>query len=136
MPKSEPVDGVYCVWEWAAESGRGDARRWKLLKAAAVRGGRCEGMRADDWPLSQMAAGRDESEPEWFAGRCVTGWSMESGVFLAHFTPPEPAEWVEPFGWEWLTRQREWWRFVAGGVFLCGDTSDEAAKILRRGRGS
>ena len=63
-------------------------------------------------------------------GRAVTTWTMESGVSLAAFHPPEWTSWLSVQFIEELRKLSNWCSFLEDGYTLWAGTARHAEKIF------
>lgn len=76
--------------------------------------------------------GQDEDDNDWegITGRVVTGWSMESGVFLAAFNPPGEHRWLGMDFLKVVQTSDRWAQFIHDGHTLYLGTARAAEKLL------
>jgi hypothetical protein len=166
MPKTDQRPyAVICLWEYVPpdrkKAGWRDARIWKLVEAFGVDdNGYCctESKHAssgrhsyEDWISRDVwydkatktvhttcpeGMDEDDADRDSIPGRVVTGWGVESGVWLAAFNPPGDKK--DLYGPPWLSiefaselkKLSNWFRFIQDGGTLYFGTARAAEKLL------
>lgn len=145
--------GVICYWEFVPSESRFETK-WKLVESFCIDSdGYCltkpstGGGDREEWQKWMnkkiyLREGEDddfheddeELDYDWepIMGRAVTIWSIEDGVRLLNFNPPEWIKWLSVDFYEKLCKMPDWFSLLEGGHWFYNGTAREVEKHLGR----
>lgn len=161
MAKKKPRPyAIICLWEYVApdknKPGWRDSQCWKLVDTYGVDddGYACTESKFansgrhsyDDWTTQMVwydkatktvhttcpeGMDQDDGDRDSIPGRVVTGWSVQSGPWLAVFNPPDDhPPWLNYSFGEELKKQKNWYSLIQDGYTLWAGTARAAEKML------
>lgn len=123
------VENVVCLWEWDT-----DKKAWLFRESFCVD--------SDGHTVTKSKLTRNErhahlgwtsKQGDEIPGRLVTGWSMQSGVYLASFTAP--SKYPDWMGHSWrdeILESKRWFVLIDGGWDMLKRTAQEAERFLNK----
>ncbi len=121
-------DGYACTESKHASGDRHSYQEWMNRK--------CWYDKAQKKVVYECPQGQDEDDSEWepIPGRVVTGWSIESGVFLAAFSPPGDNPWLGTDFLKVIKKSDRWVQFIQDGHTLYLGTARAVEKLLDKNK--
>lgn len=132
--------GVICYWKFVPKK-RPYEDKWELVESYACDddgypiytpkntsggGDRHEFMK---W-LQTSSRANDDFDPEPIMGRAVTLWTVDGGVQLLGFNPPQWIDWLSPSFYEKIRENGLWRTLLEGAGTLWLGTGREADKYV------
>lgn len=148
------ISVVYCLWKYKETPTTRYESKWELMNVIPMdhygnflkenpyqRGRSAYSLwiehkvwwdKEKNQAVTECPAGCNEEDYDWdeIFGRMVTIWTIEHGIQLRHFSPPENTPWLTIDFGERLTRLPNWWEYVDGGGAILGRTTRVVQDLL------
>jgi hypothetical protein len=124
------VNSIICLWSLAYDDKKWLV--WTLAEAYRVDDDGLPLMKADtdehDWLHEPVSRERCSEGCECILGRAVTSWTIESGVRLRAFNPPDWVGWLTPWFYKTLCKDSRWMDIEGAGKAWM-ETAAQAEKL-------
>jgi hypothetical protein len=139
MNKKAPF-GVVCLWQYKEPTNDFD-KCWEMVEFYHIDGDgyaitETKNIKTDnrvswsEWINSKTIHDDGWEEYGSIKGRAVTLWTVESGVRLAEFNPPDYPKWLSSDCYEAIKKLPNWHSFIQDGYRMYGGTARIVENIL------